>query len=256
MYNEIVIHKTLGKGVIINVETKENNTYITVAFDSTTIEFNFPNAFEIFLMAESDELKKKVREALAEKQKKIEEELKRKELEKARIEAQKAQANLELLKKKSPVRKEATGKIVDFEEQIIKGQFCGRTAISIYEQGCKKFDWDWSKKGSFGMLKILYTEIATPEGYSVWMLPHSNKTGENNGKVENRIYSDYAEQWWFDSDHPTAKKRKRLLFYKENNGYYFAGIYLFDGEERVEDINGKICYVERFNLVSKTYPEE
>ena len=79
MINEIVYHKTKGKGTIVDVNPNESNIYITVAFENEKLEFNFPNAFESFLEAESDELNVKVNEALAEKQKKKDEEERKKQ---------------------------------------------------------------------------------------------------------------------------------------------------------------------------------
>ena len=257
MINEIVYHKTKGKGTIVSVNPNESNIYITVAFENEKLEFNFPNAFESFLEAESDELKAKVNEALAEKQKKKDEEERKKQLQKAKNELRRAQAELELLERKATVSKmqPTSKKVFDIGVQLTKGQVCGTVARDIYEQGCKKFGWSYSEIGKFTMLKKLYSEIATPEGYSVWFLPHSNKTGTDNKSVENRIYANKVEQWWFEKNHYPAPKRNRLMFYKEDNMYYFGGVYLFD-EERIEEINGKIYYVEKFDIVSEEYPEK
>ena len=257
MINEIVYHITKGKGTIVDVNPNESNIYITVAFENEKLEFNFPNAFESFLEAESDELKVKVNEALAEKQKKKDEEERKKQLQKAKNELRRAQAELELLERKATVSKmqPTSKKVFDIGVQLTKGQVCGTVARDIYEQGCKKFGWSYSEIGKFTMLKKLYSEIATPEGYSVWFLPHSNKTGTDNKSVENKIFTNKVEQWWFEKNHYSAPKRNRLMFYKEDNMYYFGGVYLFD-EERIEEINGKIYYVEKFDIVSEKYPEK
>ena len=256
MINEIVYHKTMGKGTIIDVNTTENNIYISVAFENKTIEFNFPNAFECFLEAESDNLKVKVNEALAEKQKKKDEEERKKQKEKEKNELHRVQAELDMLERKTnDSKKQIRQTPILIGEQLIKGKIYGTVAKDIYEQGCRKFGWRDSEKGKFAKQQKLYSEIATPEGYSVWFLPHSNKTGTDNKSVKNKIFANKVEQWWFDNNHYIAPKRKRLMFYKEDNIYYFGGVYLFD-EERIEETSGKIYYVEKFDLISEEYPEK
>ena len=58
-----------------------------------------------------------------------------------------------------------------------------------------------------------------------------------------------------NSIHPCATKRKRIIFAKKDGKYKFIGIYEFVGHERQEETNGRIHYVERFNLLSDKYPE-
>ena len=40
----------------------------------------------------------------------------------------------------------------------------------IYDEGCKTYSWDKSKRNKFGNMQILFANGATPEGYSVWGL--------------------------------------------------------------------------------------
>ena len=108
------------------------------------------------------------------------------------------------------------------------------------------------------MRTILFCDNVTPEGYSVWFLPHSmNITGTSNGRVDNWIYSDKVEQWWYDKKNlGRPQKRKRIVFDKKDGMYYFGGLYLFDGNERIEERHGKVYLVEQFDLVSDVYPEK
>ena len=57
----------------------------------------------------------------------------------------------------------------------------GGRAQAIYDECCKVFGWDSSKRYLFGLQQILYAEKVTPEGYSPWFLPHNNWTETKEG---------------------------------------------------------------------------
>ncbi len=260
MKNEVVYNKAFGKGIIVKETVAESKVYIVVAFGNEMKEFVFPDSFEKYLEAESEELKARVRQALEEKEKTKKEVERQKEKEKAELELRKKQAEQKLIetKKQSSTIKYGAGRYVETDLCLKKGKAYGTKAIDIYEKCCEIFGFDITEKSKFGMYAILYSEIATSEGYSVWFLPHSiNLTGTHNNHVENWIHLDRVEQWWFDKNHEgRPQKRKRLMFYKKNNVYYFGGVFLFDGNERIEEKGGRVYLVERFDCVSEVYPEK
>ena len=146
--------------------------------------------------------------------------------------------------------------------KLNRGVYYGTVAKKIYEDCCDKLGWDIGESGKFGMQQRLYSDIATPEWYSVWFLAHSNWMGESIEEaiearaVFNKISETYMEQWWGKSNHPAATKRKRVLFAKKDGTYMFLGVYEFVGERREEKSGDKMYYVEKFVRVSDEYPEK
>ncbi len=258
MIGEVVNHILFGKGTIVSTkQTANDKFYIMVEFCANKAEFVFPDAFESFLQAESDELRNRINESFEKIQSAKKEEQRKKELEEAKKNLRLAQDSVEALKLNACVTKSTSSGVNNIITGLEKGLPYGTVAKEIYRRCCEAFGWFLGEEGKFAKQKKLYSERATPEGYSVWMLPHSNKTGSDNGTVENVIYADCVEQRWKIYDHGKPKKIKRLMFYKENGVYYFGGIYLFDGYVQLDEkYDTKYCDVEKFVLVSKTYPEK
>ncbi len=98
----------------------------------------------------------------------------------------------------------------------------GINSRKIYIDLCQKFDWDRSQEGNFGRQGVpLYAEGATPEGYSVWFLGHSNWTVSEGGSWENEILDDLViETWKKQKDDLYKDKTKRVLFAKNQNHQY------------------------------------
>ena len=256
MINETVFHKKFGKGVIVQVRDGANSheKYIKVHFESEEKEFVFPSIFQGWLSTDSESLQKQIECALSSiesekaKEKRLREiVIKKKELEQAKI-------DLAYLEKKSSPMMPSQNRY-EVGTRLIRGKYYGTSAESIYVNCCDKLKWSYYEKGKFAKQKKLYSNVATPEGYSVWFLAHSNWTGTHTAGVINKISESYMEQWWMDSTHPRATKRKRIIFAKSELKYMFLGIYEFVGYERKEEINGKIYYVERFDLLNEQYPE-
>lgn len=158
------------------------------------------------------------------------------------------------------------------ERDMNKGY--GGRAQAIYDEACKVFGWDSSKRYLFGLQQILYAKEATPENYSPWFLTHNNFTQTMNGTWYNVIKSDGTiEELWRKpilandisvyEDYTT-----RVTFAKtKENGYVFVGLHKAEGipQERVVKtpiiVGGKvfkkagdIVWVKTYKLVSDTYP--
>lgn len=254
MLNEKVFHKMFGEGVIVkSVDgSKSYLKQITVLFGDTERKFVFPDAFDGFLVAESESLRSEVERATAFA-------LEEKERERILTEAAKARENAERSQRESIRSRKsahsATNVRAHISDGLIRGKAYGTAAKDIYLSACDAFSWNRSNAGHFGWQTPNYSDIATPEGYSVWFLAHSNWTGTDTHGVINKISESYMEQWWMDKDYPKAGKRPRVIFAKKDGVYLFLGIFVYDGLERVEHRDGKDYYVERFNSVSDKYPE-
>lgn len=132
----------------------------------------------------------------------------------------------------------------------------GTKALDIYVKCCDLLAFDKSKKHCFNLQQILFAENATPEGYAVWMLPHSNFTGD--AKAWANIIDDGGdtiyEVWRMDDN--DSNSDDRITFVKQGNGeYVFMGLYTFDRLERIcEVIDGvPIKFVKIYKRISKKY---
>ena len=255
MVGEKVVHSVFGEGVIKEVKegSKNYQKYITVEFKVGDKKFIFPDIFEKLLRTSSETLRSEIQIAFDNIKEEQEKERIEKEKEKARIEFEKAEAERLLLEKKLAKRTHINTTVIG--GNLIKGQVYGTAAKDIFEAGCDAFAWNQYESKCFGWQTPNYSEIATKEGYSVWFLAHSNWTDSATAGVKNKISSTYMEQWWMESDHPIATTRKRVIFAKKDNHYIFLGVFKFIGKERIEIQDGKIYYIERFDLVSENYPE-
>lgn len=130
----------------------------------------------------------------------------------------------------------------------------GKKALTIYESACRYLSFNPQNKGHFNLQQILYSENCTPEGYSVWMLPHSNLNSECNGMWANFFYGgDEILQFDLKNWHYTIGE-KRLAFMKQKDkNYVFMGIYQLT--EVKKDYPDKGITLEVYSLISKDYPE-
>lgn len=130
----------------------------------------------------------------------------------------------------------------------------GKKALSIYENACRSLAFNPQKKVSFNPMQILYAESCTPDGYSVWMLPHSNLNSECNEMWANFFYGgDEILQFDLKNWHYIIGE-KRLAFMKQKDkNYVFMGIYQLT--EVKKDYPDKGITLEVYSLISKDYPE-
>lgn len=144
----------------------------------------------------------------------------------------------------------------------------GGQAQAIYDECCKIFDWDRTKRGLFGRQQILYAENATPEGYSPWFLPHNNWTATKGGNWFNTILGDTIEEMWVEKKEGLYyDQTMRVTFAKRKTGeYVFLGVYKPEGvvqkilEKNLLNRKGEIVktvgdtvWIKTYQLVSNSY---
>jgi hypothetical protein len=149
------------------------------------------------------------------------------------------------------------------QQDILKTGFsAGTKAIDNYDRCCTLFGFKRALRGNFSMMQMLYAKNATPEGYSVWMVAHSNlnesyhKAKESGRKWYNKfVYPDTIKKIWLYPDEYIEDNSTRVCFAKEKNGkYVFQGIYK-PIDAGWEDLNtGKIEWIRTFKRISKVYP--
>ena len=254
MIGEKVVHSIYGEGKIKEIKegSKNYQKYITVEFKIGDKKFIFPDIFEKILSTDSELIKIEIQKTFDSINAEKEKERLERENERARIEFEKAEAERLALEKKQAKRIHINTTVI--KDDLISGQVYGTSAKDIYDAGCEAFAWNQFESKNFGWQTPNYSEIATKEGYSVWFLAHSNWTETDTACVKNKIFDNYMEQWWTESDHPVSTVRKRLIFAKKDNKYLFLGVYEFMGKQERKFVDGKIFYVKRFDLISKEYP--
>ena len=130
----------------------------------------------------------------------------------------------------------------------------GKKALSIYENACRYLAFNPQKKVSFNPMQILYAESCTPDGYSVWMLPHSNLNNECNGIWANFFDTECGILQFDLKNWHYIIGEKRLAFMKQKDkNYVFMGIYQLT--EVKKDYPDKGITLEVYSLISKDYPE-
>ena len=142
------------------------------------------------------------------------------------------------------------------------GFTAGSKAVDNYYACCTLFEFDPTLAGAFKMMKMLYAQNATPEGYSVWMLAHSN-LNESFNKKKNWynmfVHPNEIKEIWFNPEDIKGSQHdysKRVCFAKNKNGnYVFQGVYEPQKIEW-EIILGEKQLVRTFKRISATYPIE
>jgi len=141
----------------------------------------------------------------------------------------------------------------------------GTAAQRIYDNCCDSLNWDETKRGRFGPQQKLYSVDATPEGYSVWFIAHSNWTDTGCKNWQNVISGDcniIRETW--KEEYPKGvtggglrdDMTTRVTFAKRKGGYVFLGVYKTsrDIEEKILS-DGRKVWIKTYNLISETYSE-
>ncbi len=243
---EKVVSGVFGVGEVVQYEKKDSgNQYISVDFGTNLVKFAYPACFEKHLKAVSDDLKVAV------------------EAELAKEKAQKLNISTNTyirLNNSSVCQEEEKINLKNTNvSALVRHKAYGTSAQRIYVDFCDKYGWDIDERGKFGKQQRLFSEVATPEGYSVWFLAHSNLTETSNGKWKNEFSGDVLyEKWESDVDGLlfSVRKIKRVVFAKIKDvgmKYYFMGIYIF---EKIEPVEGKSgVYIRTFRRIGDTYPE-
>ena len=138
------------------------------------------------------------------------------------------------------------------------GKIYGKKALNIYDLCCVKFNFCISKRENFNIRRILFAPNATPEGYAVWMLPHSNYTGDASSTWANIIEGDTIYEIWNIYDYENNNE-KRVTFLKQGNGeYVFMGVYKLEEVRNVNRVidGALIRRIKVYKRVSTTYQKK
>ena len=135
----------------------------------------------------------------------------------------------------------------------------GQSAHDAYCMLAAKYDWNPLCASSFEPKHLLYAKAASPEGYSVWFVAHSNYISDDDttDRWKNTFKNDTLIEEWLPSSKKFYKEMltdstKRIVFAKKASGkYYFMGIY-----EVVSIVkSGVATYTKTYKRISTTYPE-
>lgn len=141
------------------------------------------------------------------------------------------------------------------QRDLTKGY--GGSAQPIYDECCIKFGWDNSQRGLFGKQRGLYAENATPQGYSVWFLAHSNWTQTNVENWRNKILQETIEEVWLDPQYNSYLRDEsiRVVFAKTKYyGYVFIGLYRSINVEAKILSDGSRVFIKTYQRISDVYP--
>lgn len=250
MIGEKVIHNTFGEGEITKVKKTKKywRQHITVQFSHFKKLFIYPDAFEKFLYATNSEFQSTIEIAIY---------LKNTEVEKERLIAEHKLKNrmLQHFFNYTRLQLETLLEVKDSNNRYTKlmsGDVCGTDWESVFLSCVDAFGWDESEFLNFGRDTDNYSNVATPEGYSVWLLECENLS--RRSEYDTKLRMTYEEKWWQECTHPTMDKRKKLIFAEKDDKILFMGVFEFVEVKRREMQDGKDDYMTRFNMVSEEYP--
>ena len=245
-----LIHKTYGEGVVEAVSSGDKWEILTVAFSGKTVRLMYPNVFEQGIVAATDPAVQEAIMAEIEDSKKATlEEIERKmkqEREAAALAASKPG------KAAKAVMTELVEAIAE-STPLTAGKKYGTASNRIYEACIPAFGFAPEGLKEFGWNNHMYAKAATKEGYSVWMLAHSNWTDTKNGKWRNTISEGFrliTEDW---GENAAGLEKElpdeiRVTFAKDAAGaYIFLGVFqcmVIDQEKRLK----------KYELISDKYP--
>ena len=218
LIGEKILHKIFGEGVVIDVQLKK--TVLIAQFSAEKKDLVFNKDYNSFYQFRDSSIENVAKEIL----------------------------------KDTPIPPDPPRKLL--KRDLNKGY--GSKAIEVYDDFCLKFKWDKTKRGCFAPQKPLYAFAATPEGYSVLFLAHSNWTGSSAKYQKNTIVDDVIEEAWVEPGYDLYHDQNtRVVFAKrklyQGFTYVFLGIYK-PIAIREELKNNKKIWVKVFKKISDVYP--
>lgn len=144
----------------------------------------------------------------------------------------------------------------------------------IYDEGCKTYSWDKSKRNKFGNMQVLFANDATPDGYSVWgltncIIDNGRKTIDIDTAIAQSKKSwldlihydgNTITEYWIntgaepDDFFDDATTRLAFAKLKSSGPYVFLGI--FKPTQWMRDpqlIGGKNVKSKTYTLISSKY---
>lgn len=247
-----VYHKIFGDGIVRAAAKSGAKMILTVYFGKKTSMLVYPDIFEQGIVTATDpSVQAAIMAEIGEAQKAAIEERER------RLE-QKRQAEALVSAKPGKAAKPATldpVETVSTDSPLIAGKKYGTASNRIYEACMKAYGFAEAGLKEFGWNNHMYAKDVTKEGYSVWMLAHSNWTDTKNEKWRNTISEEFrliTEDWGenaagLEKENPDEI---RVTFAKDG-----AGAYVFLGVFRCTTID-PASRIKKYELVSDRYPTE
>lgn len=235
-----VYHKIFGDGIVRAAAESGAKMILTVYFDKKSSMLVYPDIFEQGIVTAMDssvqaaimaEIKEAKKAAVENMEKRLAQ-----EREAAALAAAKP-GKAAKLANSDPVEPIAT------ESPLTAGKKYGTASNRIYEACIPVFGFAQEGLKEFGWNNHMYAKAATKEGYSVWMLAHSNWTDTKNGKWRNTISEGFrliTEDW---GENAAGLEKElpdeiRVTFAKDASGVYvFLGVFkcaLIDPEKRIK----------------------
>lgn len=247
-----LIHKSFGEGVVEAVSVSGAKKIISVMFADKTAKLVYPDIFEqaIVTVAEPS-----VQAAIMNE---IEEAKKTATEERERRLKQERQSAAMVAAKPEKAAKPATPdpiEMVTTGSPLTAGKKYGTASNRIYEACMKAYGFAEEGLKEFGWNNHMYARASTKEGYSVWMLAHSNWTDTKNDKWRNTISEGFrliTEDW---GENAAGLEKElpdeiRVAFAKDG-----AGAYVFLGLFRCTKIDPE-NRIKQYELISDKYPTE
>ena len=247
-----LIHKTYGEGVVEAVSSGDKWEILTVAFSGKTVRLMYPNVFEQgILFAADPAVQETIMTEIETARKATIEEIERK------MEQEREAAVLAASKPGKAPKTVVSDPVESITESrpLTAGKKYGTASNRIYEACIPVFGFAQEGLKEFGWNNPMYAKAATKEGYSVWMLAHSNWTDTKNGKWRNTISEGYRliEEDWSENAAGLEKENLgeiRVVFAKDAAGaYIFLGVFqcmVIDQEKRLK----------KYELISDKYPRD
>ncbi len=243
-----LIHKTYGEGIVEAVSSGDTWKILAVAFPEKTALLGYPGVFVQGIVTAADPTVQEMIMAEIEAAKEAALEGIERKLEQEREAAASAASKPGKAAKAVVSEPDAP---ISVDNPLVAGKKYGTSGKDIYEKCVKAYSFapGLSQRFMFHM----YAQNATKEGYSVWMLVHSNWTDTKNDNWSNTISEGYRliTEDWRENDKDQEKEPRnetRVTFAKDAAGaYVFLGVFrcmLSDPEKRIK----------KYELISDKYP--
>lgn len=243
-------HKQFGEGVIENAHPSGKSMVFSVKFPEKTVELLYPSVFDQGIVKASDpavqeSILSDISKAKKEAAEKMEERLEQERQAAVMIASKSGKST-------KPTTPDPVEQIAD-GSPLTAGRKYGTASNRIYDACIKTYGFAEEGLKEFGWNNHMYAKAATKEGYSVWMLAHSNWTDTKNEKWRNTISEGYhliTEDWGDNAEGLEMENLNeiRVVFAKDG-----AGVYVFLGVFKCTAID-PVARIKKYELISDKYP--
>lgn len=243
-------HKQFGDGVVEKVCDSGAYKVLTVSFSERTVNLSYPLVFESAIVTAADaSVQEMIMAEIANAKKEANEKREQKR------EQERQEAALAASKACKSLTNTSSVPVIAIEEEkpLTAGKKYGTASNRIYESCIPAYHFAPEGLKEFGWNNHMYAKAATKEGYSVWMLAHSNWTDTKNEKWRNTISEGYrliTEDWGENAEGLETKDLNeiRVIFAKDGAGFYvFLGVFQCTAIDTV-------ARIKKYELISDKYP--